>query len=281
MSESNYDLRKLQLVQVDMLKDLKTICEKHNIRFYLDSGTALGAVRHNGFIPWDNDIDVSMPYEDYERFLNLPQEEIGEKYFIQTYKSDENYYRAYARMRLNNTTMMYANNTKYKTHHGIWIDIFPIVELNLGFEAKFKKLLIKIANTSRMQSLFEATKESIAKEKSKLSLKLTELYYKLIPRKRREKLYDRILSYICKAKNKNSVTSLWCSITSTIPKSCYEGEPAKVLFEGEYYPLPAKYHEYLTIKYGDYMKLPPENERVCHANLIVDFDNDYTKYMEV
>lgn len=276
----NYDLRKLQLVETEMLKDLKEICERNNIRYYISSGTLLGAVRHKGFIPWDNDIDVQMPCDDYERFVKLTEKEIGPKYFIQSYETEKNYYRAYARLRLNNSMMMYPWESMYKTHHGIWLDVFPLVETNSVPEWRFKKLLVRVANVLGMQDCVEANREEWLVEKGKTAVKFLELLFRLTSKKFREKLRHRMLRFIKKSRNKDCVSILWLSLAKRMPKSYFSGEPAQVLFEGELYPAPKKYHEYLTLLYGDYMTPPPEKDRATHDGLMVDMENDYTKYMK-
>ena len=86
---SNSTLHKLQSTELTILKEFKRICEKYGFRYFLCAGTLLGAVRHQGFIPWDDDVDVSMPYDDYIRFLEIGQKELGSKYFLQTSETEK------------------------------------------------------------------------------------------------------------------------------------------------------------------------------------------------
>ena len=95
----------LQKCQLDLLKAFVAVCEKHNLRYFLVAGSCLGAVRHQGFIPWDDDIDVGMPREDYDKYIELQKEYEGTKYFIQTYKTDPHY--------LYNFAKVYMYNAKY------------------------------------------------------------------------------------------------------------------------------------------------------------------------
>lgn len=275
----NYDIRRLQLVEAEMLKDLREICEKNNIRYYLTSGTLLGAVRHKGFIPWDNDIDVEMPYEDWVRFVNLPQEAFGTKYFLQTCDTDENWYRAYARVRLNNTTMMYDYQMKFDIHHGIWLDIFPLVEINDGLELKFKRSLLIFAKVLNMRASYESAKAIHYEKTGKKKITKYDLVYMLLPKKLRKRLAKSITNYIYQAKNKRNFCHIWAYIGALTPKSFYEGDPATVEFEGEVYTTIPKYKNWLSARYGDYMTPPPEDQRGTHDGLIVDFDKNYTEYL--
>ena len=102
----NYNIGDIQQCGLEILRDFKKVCERNGLRYYLSCGSLLGAVRHHGFIPWDDDIDVQMPFEDYQRFLQIAQKEMGEKYFVQNSDTDPQYAFAYTHIRKNNTALI-------------------------------------------------------------------------------------------------------------------------------------------------------------------------------
>ena len=118
-------LRKVQLVQLEIAKEIKAICERNNIEFFLESGTLLGAVRHGGFIPWDDDLDLGMTRSNYNKFIECASKELDNKYFLQTVDTDENYPLAFCKIRKNNTIYMEKAHEHTSFHNGIFVDVFP------------------------------------------------------------------------------------------------------------------------------------------------------------
>ena len=116
----------LKKIELEMFKYYLAICEKHDLKYFLIGGTLLGAVRHKGFIPWDDDIDIGMPRPDYEKFLLVAQKELPEHIFLQTHNTDIEYPNCFAKLRNSDTTFIETSCKKLKINHGIYIDIFPL-----------------------------------------------------------------------------------------------------------------------------------------------------------
>ncbi len=272
----DFDLRKLQLIELDMLKDVAKFCDENEINYFLDSGTLLGAVRHKGFIPWDDDIDICMDIKNYKRFLKLAPKGLNEKYFVQNYKTDHKSSIRWTKVRINGTTSMEADMTNYDIHYGICMDIFAICGVS-DF-----KLRRRIQNRA---SVWESTlleKHVLAAKKCKLSKKL-RLIYAAVPEiirlfiiKLAEAL-AQIDPYKCQNCYNNFFMSSDAKEVQLYPSSLYR-EREKYLFEDTWFWGVKDAEKYLQITYGDWRKLPPENQREGHGDIIVDFENDYSRY---
>ncbi len=274
-------LRNLQLVENDMLKKVADICDENGIRYTLSSGTLLGAVRHGGFIPWDDDIDIEIPVPDYYRFLEIAQRALGEEYFVQTYMTDPNYHFAYTRIRKNNTTYLDSYQRYHKIHHGVWIDIFPLIPVNPGLPLKLKKKWLSICNFIQIEEDIENYREEYKELIGPIGIMLVNMFSK-IPMKTRQKIHRSMLNAVFNADpEKCSLrANVWGNITTVFPREVFDGETEELLFEGSLYKVPHDYKRYLEIKYGDYMTLPPEKDRHGHCgDAIIDLNNSYEKYM--
>ncbi|HMM00294.1 MAG TPA: LicD family protein [Bacilli bacterium] len=260
-------MNELQAKQFELLKAFVGVCEKHHLKYFLYGGTCIGAVRHKGFIPWDDDVDVCMPRPDFDKFIKL-QKDFKDGYFIQTYKSDFNYSYLFAKVRDSNTTFIEKTFAHTNFNHGIYIDIFPLDGITkkkgrtqgrgpkpylmwffwyfpyLGhqwFPWKWKKLWLDIPATI----VALAFSPFII---GNWSPRLLELWAKHIP-------YD-----------KATVIGTYHTMHfhhETYPKEWF-GDGVEGEFEGLKIKLPSMYDTYLTQVYGNYMQLPPENKRYGH-----------------
>ena len=136
-------MNKLQERQYEILVELDRICKKNNIEYFLDGGTLLGAVRHKGFIPWDDDLDVAMFRKDYEKFKSIVSSELNEKYFFQDYDTDDGYGMVFGKLKIKNTKYTEKVANKSRAKDGIFIDIFIYDNISAN-EKKAKKDFMKV-----------------------------------------------------------------------------------------------------------------------------------------
>lgn len=273
------DLRKLQLFELQMVKDVAAVCKRNNITYYLCSGSLLGAVRHQGFIPWDDDADIAMPYDEYKRFLRVGQEQLGDNYFVQSCETDILFHRAYTRIRANHTTMLNPMHKKCKTHQGIWIDIFPLVYFDSQRELSIKKKIIKFSNFLQIDDFLRANMDEFQRLLGKFGIALINILFK-IPIKTRQKLHIKILDCFGQKKNGKFIAEIWGNITHYYPSELVRGDYTEIQFEDGCFSTFPQYKLFLENKYGDYMQLPPKEARKGHGeSMIIDLKHDYSEYM--
>lgn len=271
------DIKKLKEIELEIFRQFIEICNENSLRYFVVGGTALGAVRHKGFIPWDDDIDVALPRGDYEKFLSIAQSSLPGNMFLQTYITDKNYPNPFAKLRRSDTAFIEKSTSKIKMNHGVYIDIFPLDGYSRpGIKGKLFRLKEKILKISVgsvfvsgniLKNKFRAiVKRAIARllPDYRASVRRLDTMYKKIPYEDAE-----IIVNFCGA---------WAE-KEIMPKA-YFGNGIEGEFEGIKVVLPAKTHEYLTALYGDYMTLPPEEERVGHHYYtVIDLEKSYKEYV--
>lgn len=263
------ELRKLQLLQMATLKEVIRICEKNGIRYYLMFGSLLGTVRHNGFIPWDDDLDVVMERNEYNRFLKHASKELDSKFFLHTKDTDPRYFVSFARIRINDTTFI---PRVYKNagfcHNGIWIDIFP-----LDYAKSNNSLYERLRYTSMRKILRPMSSFNItgAGHNPRLRRRLLTFLSKQIKLTTILNIIDKVSTSKNTQKGEYYVCfgSPYKMEKSYFPVN-YFGEGTKATFETISVVIPDNYDAILRIIYGDYMQLPPENQRVGHLPVLFD-----------
>ncbi len=247
-------LRKAQLIMLDMLIEFDAICTKHQLRYWLDSGTLLGAVRHKGFIPWDDDIDLSMPVEDYHKFLSLAQSELSNEVFLQTSITDVNFKFDYIKLRSNKARIIefHEKDKSVQYHQGVFVDIFP---------------MLAIENSEANQQLYVSTLKKI-RDVSAVSLHTPDGKNDPLKRaalvaslKQKHQGWGGKGSKVIYSGEMPDVAA-WFDIEKVFPLTVIE-------FEGLSFPAPNNPGHYLDAIYDfDYRQLPPINKRITHAHSI-------------
>ena len=274
-------LRDLQLCELEILKEIKRVCEEHQITYYLSSGTLLGAVRHKGFIPWDDDIDIEMPYPDYKRFISVAQDALGDDYFLQNSDTDPSFSSLFSKVRKNNTTMLSKYELGMAGHHGVWVDVFPIISMGGSFDYRFRKTCVRISNFSLIdRAHFELDSKWIRSQTNGFLFHLVRVmtHAPRFLRRAVHRLFAALvfMGHSRKAKRK---AHIWASITYVHPANVFLGPAQQLPFEEELFPVPPDYREYLTNAYGNYMQLPPEEKRTSnHGDMIIDLEHSWERY---
>lgn len=244
------ELTKLRTTQIRMLDALHKICKEHGLTYWIDFGTLLGAVRQKGFIPWDDDLDVSMPIKDYKKFLKIAETELPEDIFLQTPKTDKNYKQCFTKLCDKNSTFLHDNETGEEPYHqGIYLDIFPSV-VYPKMPAKLRKVLLYFTVRSRATAVFA----------------------------RKNVFFNYCIYFFCKfiwllfspfKSDRVAQTVEDNGYYFNIPKA-YLYPLVDIEFAGKLYPGPNNTHEYLSMMYGkNYIALPPVEKRVSRAEKIL------------
>ena len=252
-------LRKIQLVQLGLLQEADRICRRHQISYVIIAGTLLGAVRHGGFIPWDDDADIALLREDYERFVKACQEDLGSDFYFQDHRVTPGYRWGYGKLRRRDSLFLREHQEEMSYEQGIFIDVFPldaVPQSCLGRTVKnFECFLVR-------KMLYAPVGKRADKNRLKRGI------YSLLERIPDRWIFGHYEKMIRKAKETKSD---WVRILMfPTPnreygylRRWYTGRK-EISFEGISFPGIADYDNYLRFKFGDYMTLPPAEQRKTH-----------------
>lgn len=268
---SNKVLRKLQLTQLEILTEVVRICHSNKLRYYLIGGTLLGAIRHKGFIPWDDDLDIAMPRKDFVKFISICPSELNSCYFLHYYTADFNYYLPFAKVRKNGTLYSEPALKNLQCHKGIFIDIFPIDN------APHKYSIIQFIQAKIMKfiSALKLYKIGITKKPSN-KLKIAAFFTSKMSMRKLSIIEEKIMTLYNKKQTKYYVNlgSNYNFKKQTFEKDIYD-EPVLVMFEKKQFYAPKNWEFILKQIYGDYMKLPPVEKRGKRHNVVkIDFGEE-------
>lgn len=279
------EVKELWAVLLDILIQIDNICKKHNIQYFLCGGTLLGAVRHHGFIPWDDDLDVMMKRNDYNRFCEVAPLELQQPYFFQTEKTDPGHLLRHAKVRNSNTTGMFKSfaGKGYKINQGIFVDVFPMDNLpnDMNERSRFYEDLYKLWGDVWKLSAYK-NRGVRFNFLENIKLEITNLLMELVgKRDYYNSLFERLAG-----KYKDVSTEDCCLILGHLtPKGLRNTHIWKtkdydqfttVPFEFLNLPIPVNYDAQLTTLYGDWHKIVMGDN--SHGELIIDVNKPYFFY---
>ena len=266
----------LQKIEFDLFRCFADICEKLELNYFLVCGSALGAARHGGFIPWDDDFDVGMYREDYNKFMELAPSMLPEGIFLQNYRSDPEFPLIFAKLRNSNTTFIEPLLSNFNMHHGVWMDIFPL--------DGYPEDPVEQEKLARMKRIY---------------LRRSRCGY-IMQRPLKGKLYAAMLRFFGYHKKTGQTLAKYEALISSYPVEgskiiCnhgtwygkrdyiaaeYYGKGSTAIYEGVEVRVPENPDGYLTALYGDWRTPPPvDKQKGSHDCVICDIEKPYTEYI--
>lgn len=253
----------LKKIEIDMLRFFRDTCEEHGLTYYLAFGTLIGAVRHKGFIPWDDDIDILMPRKDYEKLQSLTIEDRWSDYRFLSYKSEPRYGYPWIKLACKKVELRpsrFNNGFLYGTS----LDIFALDSIEGNSEEiipKTDKIKNSFLYDMKIRQFYAGVNQG-----NKINKLIRKLYYNIIG-SRMGSAYSLIDATEKKIKSISSDDAKYCvyvfdRYSSLWEKKWFGDKPVYLEFEGEKFRVPENYDKVLRESYGDYMKLPPEEKRV-------------------
>lgn len=257
-------LRQLQLNELEMMVEVDRICRKHNIQYSLDGGTLIGAVRHHGFIPWDDDVDMIFTRSEYAKFYRACKKDLDKnRFFLQEYRTDPGYRWGYAKLRRKDTEYIRVNQRELAQKTGVCIDLFVTDHMpdtyllrRAYYFANFcirKILYSELGRLTGKNAFTRGWYNLLYQIPKEMAFKWRNVMAGLCNRKP-TKLYSHLLFPYVKKSSKYGM-----------PAECF-GEYIEIKFEGLDFFVFKDYDKYLRVAYGDYMQLPPPEKRVGCAD---------------
>lgn len=266
----------LQRAELRLLENFIDVCEKLGLTYFLVCGSALGAAKYGGFIPWDDDIDVALPRDDYEKFCRMAGDMLPEYCFLQNYKTDPAFPMIFSKIRDKRTTYIEKSMAELDICHGVYIDVFPLdgYPENEAGRARIEKEKKKFSLKTLCCFSVRYSKKAAMLARAESLLGFRGKSAKFVRR-----LEEEIAKYPC------SESRIWCNHGNWQGKLEYAprdhyGKGATASFEGLSVRIPEKYDAYLTQKYGDWRAdIPDEEKKGHHYYTVCDTSRPYTDFV--
>lgn len=261
--------REVQMCQLKILKAVAKVCEDNDIEYTLTGGSLIGAIRHKGIIPWDDDIDIAMTSENYKKFCEIAQKCLGDDFFVQNWKTEKEFSELWTQVRMNNTTSMPIKLKKWNINFGIHIDVFPIIGLYNDEKRRQKQnMWFKICKSMIAKDYMSAVNEK-PQGAQRIINAIPRCFRRMICNHYENKL-------MISPKTTDIATEVWLGLDNTYSSKLYY-DYIMVDFEDSKFKAIRDYDSYLTRTYGDYMTPPPESERRGHMGEVLEAIKDTEK----
>ena len=277
----NNRMTELQKKELEILKQFLAVCEKLNLTYYMVCGSALGAVKYGGFIPWDDDIDVALPRQDYERFCEEAPKMLPSWCFLQNYRTEKQYYRLGTKLRDSRTTYIEIMTENLNINQGVFIDVFPLDNKwsTQSEEKKFRRELRRFEAGRRVKLHYNRfSGSSILMVQTNICYLLFKLFGYRSDIAETIRRFDRYVSSF------SADSGIWCNHANSTspleyaPKTQY-GKGAWFPFEDLEVRVPERYNEYLTQKYGNWREDIPQDEQQGHHYYVkCDLNRSFNEY---
>lgn len=271
---SEEQIKKIQEIEIRNLKEIKRVCEKIGVEFFLYGGSLIGAVRHKGFVPWDDDLDIAMSRDDYMKFVKEAPKYLSDEYYLQTPYTDKKSPYFYSKLRLKGTKCIEYAHYKLGIEQGIYVDIYPIDKMPDNNE-EYLRLYNQFQKTIRLfvlrQSPTPETAPTCLKRRIRNLMKfVVGIALHIIPHSLFVNKLDNIMTQY-----NNKTTKRYGNYSYFDPVNLFKDiyPLQKGIFENIVVNLPNNWDYHLSTRYGNYMEFPPEEERIGHKPYILDFGN--------
>ena len=259
-------LKKLQSTEYEILCTIDDFCNRHGIHYSLYAGTALGAVRHNGFIPWDDDVDLAMTRNEFDSFCNEWVMHPVEGYYLESILTDDHCGTCHAKVRKNKTVFLSKGEIESEGHHGIWVDIFPLDKVPFDKKIRAKKYRFG-------REIILLTRANVNCSQDSFMKKVIRTVLRIIPNSLRSNRIRKLHYWLLNHMEEGVEGGYeWKSMSTmeNIIKLRFSPELTsgytQIGFNGRSFSVFNHYEDMLQDTFGDYMKLPPKSERTCKHN---------------
>lgn len=254
----NRDLRKVQLLQLKIAKEIKRICEKNDIKYFLMVGSLLGAVRHGGFIPWDDDMDIGMERSEYEKFLKAVERDLAPEFYMQTWEKEEHYAYPFGKLMLCDTVWLEELTSDVDITHGVYVDIFPYDAIPNSEKDREKQNKKHIFYRQLLLAINKYDAFTYKKGFKKAVFAVLKMFSFLFSNNRiKEKYTQLIYSGHCADSTDYYAFGMPYSYSKGQMKKEWIENLKPIAYEDDMFLAPIDTHDYLSYVYGDYMTPPP------------------------